>query len=95
MRLSATQLRRFFDPAYFERGQGYHRRKRVIDVAASGDHRIEASVQGSGRNIYHVEIELIEDQGQLFEVEGFCSCPIGYNCKHVVAATSITRLRRW
>ena len=47
---------------------------------------LEAEVQGSGRNIYSQTVEFNQRRDGSLNIEGFCSCPVGFNCKHVVAA---------
>lgn len=43
-----------------------------------------AKVRGSNHETYEQEIELYSDGDDVI-IEGFCSCPVGYNCKHVAA----------
>ncbi len=43
-------------------------------------------VQGSGAHIYEQQITLPVDRRLGLSVRGHCSCPVGYNCKHVAAA---------
>ncbi|MBV8613372.1 MAG: SWIM zinc finger family protein, partial [Acetobacteraceae bacterium] len=48
---------------------------------------VEAKVQGSAPRPYRVRVMLglrVRDGATL--VSGACSCPVGYNCKHVAAA---------
>ncbi|BBB60090.1 hypothetical protein UNDKW_1817 [Undibacterium sp. KW1] len=69
----------------FIRGMDYANDNKVKGWSFENDF-IESEVQGSGRNIYTQEIELIFDgKGALEEVIGGCSCPVEYNCKHTVA----------
>ena len=50
------------------------------------DDRIVGSVAGSGGRVYSVDASLGQGpDGRLSQVDGHCSCPIGYNCKHVTA----------
>ena len=46
---------------------------------------ISALVAGSNNNRYHVNILLQAQPGAHVLINGECSCPVGYNCKHVVA----------
>ena len=47
---------------------------------------IVGSVAGSGGRVYSVDASLGQGpDGRLSQVDGHCSCPIGYNCKHVAA----------
>ena len=71
----------------FTRGLNYFKNGRVLGIEAemSGEtFTIRARTSGSGRNIYMQEIfvDLIDG---FTEIEGECSCPVMYNCKHVAA----------
>jgi len=44
------------------------------------------AVKGSNRSIYSQSIEITDEfENDDIVIEGQCSCPVGYNCKHVVA----------
>ncbi|MDT8384699.1 MAG: DEAD/DEAH box helicase [Gammaproteobacteria bacterium] len=47
---------------------------------------LRATVQGSGRAPYAQEILISGMDGGAIDIDGDCSCPVEYNCKHVVAA---------
>ncbi|WP_439861079.1 DEAD/DEAH box helicase [Pseudomonas sp. MBLB4136] len=68
----------------FTRGLGYARqgRSRLLSLK---DHTLLASCRGSGANTYRQRISL-HPRGQHWDVTGHCDCPVGFNCKHVVAA---------
>ncbi|ABC33614.1 Superfamily II DNA/RNA helicase, SNF2 family [Hahella chejuensis KCTC 2396] len=68
---------------YFERGVKYFKQKRVTVVEYGEDHA-SATVRGSGDSAYQVLVTL-ENGAYGLRIEGECSCPIGYNCKHVAA----------
>jgi len=63
------------------RGQEYARQQRVTLLACEGN-LIQATCRGSGGRQYEQEIALGTPGSPL---SGFCSCPVGYNCKHGVA----------
>ena len=46
---------------------------------------IVSEVTGSNRNIYSQNIEITKRKGELLKINGSCSCPVGFNCKHIVA----------
>ena len=72
------------DRAY-ARGVDYQRNGHVVDIQTipSLDGLIiRASV--SGGSLYRQEITVF-DFDEVVEIEGSCSCPVGYNCKHVAA----------
>ncbi|CAD5108823.1 DEAD/DEAH box helicase [Zestomonas carbonaria] len=81
-RLHELPWRDAFDDGTLRRGEGYARegRSRFVEVR---DEQLIFSCQGSGNHTYQQRIRL----GRRGEpVIGFCTCPVGYNCKHVVAA---------
>ncbi|MFZ6875137.1 SNF2-related protein [Undibacterium sp. Di27W] len=84
-RFTLEDLAEQFPRETFIRGISYANDNKVKGWSFENDF-IESEVQGSGRNIYTQEIELVfDDQGSLEEVLGGCSCPVEYNCKHTVA----------
>lgn len=83
MHLTLGDIRKAVGNTAFSRGQEYAESDRVLLVEQSED-MIEGQVVGSGRNIYTQEIDVAVNGRQL-HIEGDCSCPVGYNCKHVAA----------
>jgi hypothetical protein len=84
MNFTVQDILRQFDSGTFARGEGYARSGMVLSVRRQGD-TLHAEVGGSGRNVYRQSIRPASGrQGIAFE--GHCSCPMSYNCKHVVAA---------
>jgi superfamily II DNA or RNA helicase len=72
-----------FDPGTFARGEAYARDGMVIAFSRERD-RIDGEVMGSGDMVYRQAIRLAAGpRGVRFD--GRCSCPMGHNCKHVVA----------
>jgi len=69
----------------FQRGYKYYTKGMVNDcriVTSSHQNKtatIEAEVEGT--YYYHQTIEIINGR-----INGMCGCPVGHNCKHVVAA---------
>jgi hypothetical protein len=84
MRHTRADVQRQFDATTFSRGDNYAREGRVGGLRFEGD-KIHAEVAGSGRNHYRQVIRVL-DRGGVLRFEGDCSCPMSYNCKHVVAA---------
>ena len=68
----------------FARGSAYHRQNRVIDLVLQGD-KLTASVQGTRFKPYNVEARIIDKQGKKSFV-ATCSCPVAFECKHIVAS---------
>ncbi|MBB3222385.1 DEAD/DEAH box helicase [Pseudoduganella umbonata] len=83
MHFSIDQIAHHFDTATFARGEDYVRRSKVISFEWD-DGFLHGEVEGSGRTVYEQSIYLHEDRRGL-QVEGDCTCPMDYNCKHVVA----------
>ncbi|MYM88249.1 helicase, partial [Rugamonas sp. FT82W] len=83
MRYTPDDVRRCFDSGTYGRGAGYYRDKRVLETAQQ-DGRIKGKVSGSSYSHYRQSIKLVE-RGRTMQFEGDCDCPVGYNCKHVVA----------
>lgn len=69
-----------FEPATLQRGQDYARRGLVISVEAVEDGALAAQVSNGRGTIYRQRIILGDSW-----LDGFCSCPVGHNCKHVAA----------
>ena len=70
-----------FDEGTLERGASYARRRRVMSLSYDeGTETLRGHVVGQGQ-IYETEVGVAP--GGYFD--GFCTCPIGDECKHVVA----------
>jgi superfamily II DNA or RNA helicase len=84
LRLRQEDWRDQFDPGTLQRGQDYASQGRctLLQVAA---HEVDASCRGSVTRRYRQHIHL-QPQADHWRIEGSCSCPVGHNCKHVVAA---------
>ena len=76
----------FFSRAAFNKGYAYQAQGRVAGLDISDDlMHIRAKVRGGEPSPYRVEVELEFNHGRLVDLDGSCSCPVGFNCKHVVA----------
>ena len=88
MRLLLDRIKADFELAAWRRGEGYQRQRMVKrwKVAASNDTSltIESEVRGSYEGAYDQQIVIALDRRTL-TIEGECSCPVGFNCKHVAA----------
>lgn len=73
-----------FEPACVTRGRRYAEQGRATLLSIEGQ-ILKARCQGSEERDYRQSIRL-QPRDPLWEVHGLCSCPVGYNCKHVVAA---------
>lgn len=77
------------DNAY-ERGKQYYEKGKVLDVAVQNEGalfvQLNATVQGSGAIPYKQNIRITWSPGfRATEINGSCTCPMGYNCKHIAA----------
>ncbi|MGO9751482.1 MAG: SNF2-related protein [Solirubrobacteraceae bacterium] len=71
--------------ASFKRGRGYARGHRVLAMKWDpDDETLSGSVVGDGA-IYSTAASFAGGDGELAFDEGECTCPVGYNCKHVAA----------
>lgn len=70
-------------PASFARGRNYHQRGSVLGMYLVDD-VIEGTVEGSRDQVYSQTIS-VRTRGRGVEVDGACSCPMDFNCKHVAA----------
>lgn len=82
MQFNDADLKRHFDPGTYQRGADYARKGKVRGLRWDGD-RLIGEVEGSGGEHYRQTIRFAHRGG--IDIEGSCSCPMSYNCKHVVA----------
>lgn len=75
------------DQTSLSRGFTYYRQGRVGDIQVEPDGMgLLAAVQGSEPDPYEVDITVMHSRRRGYSLEGFCTCPVAYNCKHVAAA---------
>ncbi len=75
----------------YERGRSYFEKGQVTNFTIKSEGalfvQLNASVKGSQRNPYNQNIRIVwRPDYSAAEIDGDCSCPVGYNCKHVAAA---------
>ncbi|MCX7176643.1 MAG: DEAD/DEAH box helicase [Proteobacteria bacterium] len=81
-------LDQFFDRTTLERGLAYADRgsASVGRITAGPDTlQVLGACRGTYRAEYSQDVTLRLADGVVKEVSGSCSCPVGHNCKHVVA----------
>lgn len=66
------------------RGRAYQRQDRVENLGVTSDGKILATVEGSTEYYVQIHCTKVEKKASL---DSTCSCPVGTNCKHAVAAT--------
>ncbi|RUM64243.1 MAG: helicase SNF2 [Sulfurospirillum sp.] len=88
--LSLADIAENCEPLYFERGLDYYKKGMVAscEVASVSPKtvKIDATVYGSQDQIYTQFIMIHTMPGNRKNIVGDCSCPVAFNCKHVVAA---------
>ena len=77
--------------SFYERGTHYYEAGLVEQCKITSEGalftQLNATVEGSASSPYKQNIRIVWRPDYRFaNIEGNCSCPIGYNCKHVVAA---------
>ncbi|MBV9795504.1 MAG: helicase [Actinobacteria bacterium] len=82
-----STLRRAIGGGSYVRGTEYARQQAVLHVAWDPDGpALRGMVQGQGGHVYHTSAFLTLAPGQPARFNaGECSCPVAFNCKHVVA----------
>jgi hypothetical protein len=85
--LKLATLRLAVDPATYARGAEYARQRAVMYAAWDPDRNaLRGVVRGQDHQVYNAAAFFLLAPGQPAEFElGECSCPIAFNCKHVVA----------
>lgn len=94
LELEGSVLRRAvqeqFDPGTFERGRAYYKRRHVsnceVTPGSESGWQLTATVRGSRPEPYGVTVAILPDPDGTVVFEGECSCPMEFDCKHVVAA---------
>jgi superfamily II DNA or RNA helicase len=86
MNYSESDIMRAVGINAFSAGKAYQRQGRVIALRWDGEDSIATQVQGSGRQPYRVSISIEPNHKGRVVIEGDCSCPVAFNCKHVAAS---------
>ena len=86
MLFNAQDITRNFDARDANRGRICQTQGSVKNIQIEGNGaKITALVEGSARTPYQVSVK-VERHVNLTEIESECTCPVGYMCKHAVAA---------
>lgn len=84
--LKRKSIYTYFSRSAMEKAVAYQAQGRVSKLKVSHDLKhVTAEVRGSGSNKYGVDIALVFSGDELADLDGDCSCPVEYNCKHVAA----------
>ncbi len=86
-KIAEVSLGRLIDPGTFRRARQYADVGAVIEVGLrERPFRLTGTVRGSRRDPYTCTALLSQrTSGMVISLTGACSCPVGSNCKHVVA----------
>jgi superfamily II DNA or RNA helicase len=85
--LDEREIVTFFSRSAFHKARAYQAEGRVLAVEVSEDlTRVRASVSGSERSPYQVDIRLDFAGDRLADLDGDCTCPMAFNCKHVAVS---------
>ena len=84
--ITDDDIRRAVPPNAYQAGLQYHmdRRVRGFRVTADGA-AINAEVLGTARSPYQQSVQLIRAPNGTLAAAGSCTCPVGFNCKHIAA----------
>ncbi|HFD10961.1 MAG TPA: hypothetical protein ENJ32_00620 [Crenotrichaceae bacterium] len=88
-------LKKTCGQTFYERGARYAQHGHVQDLEikhSSSTLLLNANVSGSRSYPYHVNV-IIKDLKHEVAILGTCTCPVGHNCKHVVAVCIAYRRR--
>ncbi|MDQ6966323.1 MAG: hypothetical protein Q9M23_05315, partial [Mariprofundaceae bacterium] len=89
MQITEQEILHSAGKIYYDRGMAYFRQNRVISVNVSRktSKRLEfsSSVSGSGQQPYEQEVLIEKSRRSGINIYGHCSCPVSFNCKHIVA----------
>ena len=89
-RLKRGDIRNNVSSSYYARGKQYFEQGRVFALQVEDEDDtavvLSATVQGRGRNSYQQRIRINWLDHGYVDIHGICSCPMRFNCKHVVAA---------
>ncbi|WP_188780675.1 DEAD/DEAH box helicase [Marmoricola endophyticus] len=97
--LGETQLRACFDSGTWARGHGVHGEGLVRSLGTEDTSEasmvLEGEVWGTAPDPYDVSVRLaLPRPGAKPQLYGTCTCPVGFLCKHVVAALLAARATR-
>lgn len=87
MKFTRQDIREATGNAAYSRGRDYFERGRVVhfEVELAGDQvYLRAETLGNSKRSYVQDIQL-EQLRYSVSIDGECSCPVGYNCKHIAA----------
>ncbi len=95
-KISRADIRLACGDTFFVRGRSYFEQGRVESVKIAEENPasvlLEGAVSGSNGHRYLQKVA-IHRSDDLLDIDGDCSCPMEYNCKHVAAICLVYRER--
>lgn len=90
-KLLRSDIRYKCGDAFYERGRSYFENDRVVNVTVKSEGalfvQLNTAVEGDHKDPYRQNIRIVwRPDYSAADIEGNCTCPIGYNCQHVAAA---------
>ena len=90
-KLLRSDIRYQCEDNYYQRGKIYFDEGRVVELNIKSEGvlfvQLNSTVKGNASNPYKQNIRIVwRPDYSAAVIDGDCSCPIGYNCKHVAAA---------
>jgi len=90
MKITRLDVQNNVNANSFKRGLDYFQRKKVevLETLERDDGRstkLQGLAQGSRNNEYAQKITIKKTKDDAIEIDGRCSCPVQFNCKHVTA----------
>lgn len=90
MTFTENDIRNAVKAIDFIKGKEYFQYGYVVDCEPKMENDtlliFSSETRGSSHNYYQQKIQLQKTIFNTFKLHGLCSCPVGLNCKHVVAA---------
>ncbi|MBL0709263.1 MAG: DEAD/DEAH box helicase family protein [Sulfurimonas sp.] len=87
MKLSENDIRNYMSSNSFSKGQSYFKHgyveKCLVCVNTDEKLMLKGKVSGNYGNTYTQNIDITKSN--IFRISGDCTCPMSYNCKHIVA----------
>ncbi len=81
----SERLVELFGHTTFSRALQYFQRGQVLEVYSENEGRLLLSrVRGRGSRVYQCHVQL-NGWPEVEDIVGYCTCPVGINCKHVAA----------
>ncbi len=82
---SASDINNNFEYPELQRGNDYAKQRRVTNLVIDNMGVLTALVRGTASKPYQVEIQITKHK-RTTDFDGYCTCPVGFDCKHIVAA---------